>query len=116
MPMGCWWTFAGRLVNAAIADALAGEASKVIADNLAISFNGAIDLESLKGAIAERVLSEDADIQLPLDDDFIAELKFGECLPPALRDMEIRMRYDCSAAVAVLRGQPLETLWMRAPE
>lgn len=30
-----WWTFAGRLVNAAIAHVLAGAATKIIADNLA---------------------------------------------------------------------------------
>ncbi|WP_240905703.1 DEAD/DEAH box helicase [Thiorhodococcus mannitoliphagus] len=110
-----WWTFAGRLVNAAIADALSGEASKVIADNLAISFSGAVDLESLKRAIGEKVLGDAAEIRLPLDEDFIAELKFGECLPEALRVMEITERYACSTAVAVLRGQPLEMLWMRAP-
>jgi len=106
-----WWTFAGRLVNAAIADALAGEASKVSADNLAISFSGTRDLKSLKDAIAEKVLSDDAEIRLPLDEDFIAELKFNECLPGALQEMEITARYGCSEAMAVLRHQPLETMF-----
>ncbi|MBK5938342.1 DEAD/DEAH box helicase [Halochromatium roseum] len=106
-----WWTFAGRLVNAAIADALAGEASKISADNLAISFSGTVDLESLRDAIAEKVLSDDAEIRLPLDEDFIAELKFSECLPTALREMEIAARYDSSEAIALLRHQPLETMF-----
>lgn len=106
-----WWTFAGRLMNAAIANALAGEASKVSADNLAISFRGTVDLESLKDAITEKVLSEHAELTLPLDEDFIAELKFSECLPPAMRELEIAARYDCSEAIAVLRHHPLETFF-----
>ncbi|MEA3641936.1 MAG: DEAD/DEAH box helicase [Lamprobacter sp.] len=107
-----WWTFSGRLMNAAIANALAGEASKVSADNLAISFSGTVDLESLKDAIAEKVLSEHAELKLPLDEDFIAELKFSECLPPAMRELEIAARYDCSESIAVLRHQPLETFFV----
>lgn len=110
-----WWTFAGRLVNAAIADALAGEASKISADNLAISFSGTVDLASLKDAIAEKVLSEHAERGLALDEDFIAELKFGECLPPTLREMELAARYGCSEAIGVLRHQPLETFFSPTP-
>lgn len=43
-----WWTFAGRLINTALADALNNEALKVTSDNLAISFTGAVNSESLK--------------------------------------------------------------------
>ncbi|MBA1445777.1 MAG: DEAD/DEAH box helicase, partial [Gammaproteobacteria bacterium] len=53
-----WWTFAGKLVNAAIASALDGEAEKVVSDNLSVSFSGAVELDSLKRAIAENVLTD----------------------------------------------------------
>jgi len=95
---------------------LAGEASKISADNLTISFSGTVDLESLQDAIAAKVLSEHAEIKLALDEDFIAELKFSECLPPALREMEIAARYDCAEAMALLRHQPLETFFCQPLE
>jgi ATP-dependent helicase Lhr and Lhr-like helicase len=110
-----WWTFAGRLVNAAIADALAGEAAKVTADNLAVSFAGAVDPASLKNAIAEKVLAEAIELALPLDEGFIAELKFGECLPDALREREMAARYDVSTILAMLRSAPVKTIRMRGP-
>jgi ATP-dependent Lhr-like helicase len=108
-----WWTFAGRLVNAAIAHVLAGEATKIIADNLAISFTGAVDLASMAKAIREKVFNETTEITLPLDEDFIAELKFGECLPAELRDREINARYDCSEALALLASAPMAVIWLR---
>jgi ATP-dependent Lhr-like helicase len=102
-----WWTFAGRLVNAAMAHALAGEATRIIADNLAISFTGAVERASLATAIRDKVFDATADITLPLDAEFIAELKFGECLPAELRDREIHARYDCSEALALLARSPM---------
>ncbi|QVL48765.1 MAG: DEAD/DEAH box helicase [Thiocapsa sp.] len=105
-----WWTFAGRLLNAAIADALAGEAVKVTADNLAVSFTGALDPAALKKAIAEKVLAETAELALPLDEEFIAELKFGECLPDALRKREMAERYAVSKSLAVLRNASVKTI------
>jgi ATP-dependent Lhr-like helicase len=69
----------------------------------------------LKRAIAKKVLSDDIALQVPLDDAFIVELKFGECLPAPLREMELTARYACAAALAVLRRQPVEILWMRTP-
>jgi len=108
-----WWTFAGRLVNAAIAHVLAGEATKIIVDNLAISFTGAVGLTSMATAIREKVFNEKTKITLPLDEDFIAELKFGECLPAELRDREINARYDCSEALALLASAPMAVIRLR---
>lgn len=63
MSMTAWRGGPSRvgIVNAAIADALSGEASKVIADNLAISFSGAVDLESLKRAIGSKLSGRNSD-------------------------------------------------------
>ncbi len=108
-----WWTFAGRLLNAAIAHVLTGVATKIIADNLAISFTGAVDLASMATAIREKVFNETAEITLPLDAEFIAELKFGECLPAALRDREINARYDCSETLALLARLPMAVIRLR---
>lgn len=108
-----WWTFAGRLANAAIAHALEGEASRVAADNLGVSFRGCVDSESLRAAITNRVLSGDIAIHLALDEDFVAELKFATCLPKTLRDQELTARFDCSAALSALREKPMEHVWIR---
>ncbi len=102
-----WWTFAGKLINASIAEALAGEVKKVVSDNLSISFTGAGDLESLKSAIKDIVLSDSSELVIPLDEEFIAELKFGECLPQSCRDEELAARYDFSDQRKVLSGQPM---------
>ncbi|MBK1646219.1 ATP-dependent helicase [Thiocapsa imhoffii] len=108
-----WWTFAGRLVNVALAHALAGEARRVSVDDLAIRFRGAVSVESLQRAVVEKIMRPDAEIRLPLDPRFIAELKFGVCLPESLREWELAARYDCSSEIAVLRAQALRVLRQR---
>ncbi len=105
-----WWTFAGKLINAAIAETLASEASKVVSDNLSISFAGTVDLESVKTVINNVVLSESAELVLPLDEEYIAELKFGECLPQSCRDEELAARYDFSDQHKLLAGQPMVSI------
>ena len=105
-----WWTFAGRLVNATIANALAGEATRIVADNLAISFTGAVDLASMATAIRNKVFGKASELALPLDETFIAELKFGECLPAELREREMIARHDCSDALALLASVPMAAI------
>ena len=92
-----WWTFAGQLVNAAFAHALTNQAGKVAFDNLTVSFSGGVVVEELKVAIREIIIGVSNDLEIPLDDDFIEELKFGECLPQRLKDLELAERFDVSA-------------------
>lgn len=108
-----WWTFAGRLVNATIANALAGEATRIVADNLAISFTGAVDLASMATAIRNKVFGKASELAPPLDEAFIAELKFGECLPAELREREMIARHDCSDALALLASVPMAVMRLR---
>ncbi len=102
-----WWTFAGKIINASIAMILAGEANKVVSDNLSISFAGTVDLASLKKAIRNVIFSEAANLVVPLDGEFVDELKFGECLPQGCRDEELATRYDISEQSKLLSGYPL---------
>ncbi len=108
-----WWTFAGKLINAAIALALAGEANKVVSDNLSISFTGTVYLESLKKAIFDVVFSGSAELEIPLDEEFLSELKFGECLPESMRSDELRARYGFSSELDALIHQPLDAFVIR---
>lgn len=88
-----WWTFAGRLINTALADALNNEALKVTSDNLAISFTGAVNSESLKKRV-QAVLQRPEVLRVPLDEEFIGELKFHECLRQTDQESELGERYN----------------------
>jgi ATP-dependent Lhr-like helicase len=102
-----WWTFAGKLVNAAIATVLGGEAEKVASDNLSVSFSGAAPLASLRDAIKTKILADPTTPFVPLDEKFVDELKFGACLPPATKEKELAERYDISLVVRQLSEYPL---------
>ncbi len=89
-----WWTFSGNFFNAAIAEFLAGEADKVSTDNLCINFTKVSDVNSLESKF-EKILEGQIDnIKIPLEEDFIQELKFSECLSQNEIDREILERYD----------------------
>lgn len=87
-----WWTFAGKLFNAAIADRLACESDKVATDNLGISFSGVIDSESLVSKVRSVLTGNSKELVVPLEEDFIGELKFSECLSQQNIDKELIVR------------------------
>lgn len=109
-----WWTFAGKLVNAAIATALENEAQKVVSDNLSVSFSGASELESLKDAIIAKVLSNPGSLFVPLDERFVDELKFSECLPQTVKEAELAKRYDISQEIECLSRHTLAPIRLHA--
>ncbi len=41
------------------------------------------------------------------EEEFVAELKFGECLPQSCRDEELSARYDFPDQRKLLSGQPM---------
>lgn len=105
-----WWTFAGKLFNASIAESLAGEADKVSTDNLGISFTRVYDVKALLKKI-RKVLSGSKDqVMLPLEEDFIQELKFSECLSQSNIDWELAERYRVGEVFDELAGQEVRVL------
>lgn len=102
-----WWTFAGKMVNAAIASALSGEAGKVLSDNLTVSFSGTVDLESLKRAITDTVISNPDKLFVNLDEDFLNELKFGECLSKKDKELELGRRYSVTDHIHRIATMPV---------
>ena len=105
-----WWTFAGKLVNAALAHALRDQATTVRPDNLSIVFDGDVDVIKLRTLI-QRVLSVPfAGIAVPLDEDFIAELKFAACLPPDARGQVVAARYELRSDLETLSTYPLSVV------
>lgn len=88
-----WWTFCGSLLNAAFSEVLAGEADKVASDNLCITFSHVYDVETLVTKIKDLLAGGAEAISLSLEEDFIQELKFSECLSQLEIDREILARY-----------------------
>ncbi|EHQ53311.1 Lhr-like helicase [Ectothiorhodospira sp. PHS-1] len=106
-----WWTFAGAVCNAALAQALRPLADRVTADNLAISFSKLFDRDAFKDRLARQLAQAGAEgVLVPLDARFIQELKFAQCLPQSMIDEEIRARYRVDEALALLQGQTLDLL------
>ena len=89
-----WWTFSGRLLNAAFSEMLAAEAVKITSDNLCITFSHIHDKKSLVRNIISLMAGAAEDISLSLEEDFIQELKFSECLSHSEIDKEILARYS----------------------
>lgn len=91
-----WWTFAGKLLNAAFKTGFDGEADKVSVDNLSVTFTHVYDINSLTQRIRGVIEGQVTDVALALDEDFIRELKFSECLSQLEIDLELAERYSVS--------------------
>lgn len=106
-----WWNFAGKLLNSAMKDLLANEADKLIADNECLSFRHDCSGEALVSAIREILAGDARDLAVLLDEAFVQELKFAECLSQKEIDRELGQRYSvdsdfqkfCRNSLAVLR-------------
>jgi ATP-dependent Lhr-like helicase len=89
-----WWTFSGRLLNAAFSAMLAAEADKVVSDNLCITFSHIYNVEALVIKIKNLMAGDSEAISLSLEEEFIQALKFSECLSQREIDKEILARYS----------------------
>jgi ATP-dependent Lhr-like helicase len=105
-----WWTFAGRLLNAAFSEMLVGEADKVASDNLCVTFSHIYDVETLVTKIKDILAGEVEAISLSLEEDFIQELKFAECLSQLEIDKEILARYRLDRDFIRFSKKPLSVL------
>jgi ATP-dependent Lhr-like helicase len=106
-----WWTFAGKLVNAALAHALRDQAATVRPDNLSIGFDEGVNLAELRSAVQRCLTAPTGPIKVPLDEDFVTELKFAVCLPPGARGQETAARYDLQDELAVLSRYPVSVIY-----
>ncbi|MCC5888908.1 MAG: hypothetical protein JJT88_20920, partial [Gammaproteobacteria bacterium] len=99
-----WWTFAGAAFNAAMAARVADQAPKVAWDNFAVTFSSSANAEELRERIAAVLkASHDEPPLLPLDTDFVAELKFGVCLPTDVANAVLRYRYSVAREWGAIR-------------
>lgn len=97
MPNGQvrWWTFAGGIANALLADALKPHCD-VKGDNLCLSFPTAASLET----VSEFINGIQPDAIHPIPNTAAMEnLKFSECLPPQIAAEVFTSRFDDRAGV-----------------
>lgn len=106
-----WFTFAGGRGNDLIAAHLARHHGCTGQPNdLAISFSGVIDIDSLRHAISE-LTAEAVYLGATFDDDAVAALKFHECLPPTLRQEVLRRRFANRADLDRVLTRPTHTVF-----
>lgn len=89
-----WWTFAGRLFNSTVAHSIASKADHVSSDNFAVEFQGVGNIEKLIQRVKAFLGQELDELTAILDDKFIQELKFSECLSEGNRSVELAARYS----------------------
>ena len=108
-----WWNFAGKLVNSALKDSLACTADRVVAENECIIFHGVNIPEKLGSDLNSLMkFSEEAPIVL-LEESFVQELKFSECLSQLEIDRELAERYCAKEDFQKIRSFSLDVLWVR---
>lgn len=105
-----WWTFPGWKANLALAQVAAcvrRDASQL--DGLSIALHHRADVDALQDAL-DRASSDAIDLRSGLAPEAVKELKFSECLPPALAlDVVARRLRDHPATAAAL-AEPV-TVW-----
>jgi hypothetical protein len=97
MPNGHirWWTFAGGIANALLADTLKPHCD-VKGDNLSLNFPTASSLET----ITEYIHGIEPDSIRPIPNiDAMENLKFSECLSPDIATEVFTSRFDDRAGV-----------------
>jgi len=109
-----WWTFAGRLFNAAAMSYLTAEADKVSCDNLGICLTKVADRDALPQRIRAFLALPPEEVRFPLDEDFVKELKFAECLSQGDIDRELAARYRVGGTFARVTAMQLAVQLLKA--
>ncbi|MNL06670.1 hypothetical protein D3C87_1273130 [compost metagenome] len=105
-----WWNFAGKLLNSAIKDVLSDQADKIIADNESLDFRHVYSAETLINTIRMILAGKVEHLAVLLDEDFVQELKFSECLSQMEIDRELSQRYSVDRDFELFRVMPMAVL------
>jgi len=109
-----WWTFAGQLYNTAAANLFTDLGAKVQASNLCIDWLGAVKPDVIFREISQRLLHSTASPDVPLDSEFIRELKFSECLDQQVIEEELQQRHSIDCEHNLIRNKTIRQLTIRA--
>lgn len=107
-----WWTFAGGLANMLVMDHLGG-GSTVKSDNLCIQFPSTWKLADVESHIHSCLRNEQEErpaIASTPSQEAMDNLKFGECLPPAMIADVFAARFNDPEAIANIRREPMRVV------
>jgi ATP-dependent Lhr-like helicase len=105
-----WWNFAGRLLNAVLADQFRQLGMEAACGQVQVVFPANADLSAIRSAI-QRLLSDAAPIlAIPPAEHDLLELKFSACVPDHLLTQVLATRMDSSSELRVLRAQVCRVL------
>lgn len=105
-----WRNFAGKLLNSAIKDVLSDQADKIIADNESLDFRHVYSAEALINTIRMILAGKVEHLAVLLDENFVQELKFSECLSQKEIDRELNQRYSVDRDFELFRVMPMAVL------
>lgn len=105
-----WWNFAGKLLNSAIKDVLSDQADKIIADNESLEFRHVYSTETLINRIRMILAGNVEHLAVLMDENFVQELKFSECLSQKEIDRELSQRYSVDRDFELFRVMPMAVL------
>lgn len=105
-----WWNFAGKLLNSAIKDVLSDQADKITADNESLEFRHVYSTETLINKIRMILAGNAEHLAVLLDENFVQELKFSECLSQKEIDRELSQRYSVDRDFELFRVMPMAVL------
>jgi ATP-dependent Lhr-like helicase len=101
-----WWTFAGGLANSIVLDHLGG-GTRARTDNLRIRFSPTLKLADVESLIDSRIRDE---ITPMPSEEAITNLKFGECVQPAIATEVFSARFNDQEAIANIRMEPMRVV------
>lgn len=102
-----WWTFAGQLANAAMADRLSATGPPTVVNNLSIRFDRSTSSAVAAGGIRELRTAGEYDIPPPVSDKAVDGLKFNACLPPGLARRVLQLRSTDRRGVELTLQEPV---------
>ncbi len=105
-----WWTFAGRLFNAAVAAQLRARGYAARYDNYSVSLGRGAGASLSPNDIRELLHDTVPAFSTPLAQAAIADIKFIECVPPSLVARMTAARFDQSHVREALLRAPLRSL------
>jgi ATP-dependent helicase Lhr and Lhr-like helicase len=101
-----WWTFAGLFANSAIAEAVRVQNIQVgKVDNFVIALDADTPREQLDIALKEVCALDGTSLRTPVSNRAVSEMKFSECLPPALAVKVLSERMTDAPATAKTLGR-----------
>ena len=101
-----WWTFAGLFANSAIAEAVRVQNIQVgKVDNFVIALDADTPRELLDIALKEVCALDGTSLRSPVSNRAVSEMKFSECLPPALAVKVLSERMTDAPAIVKTLGR-----------